>query len=202
MDEVQQDAKGTFASDHPALQLDNSRSSTTKPKGSLLKMASSLSIQGSTHHSVQESTLRVEARYPSPIATKTSMTGKSDVTDAAGSVADALTLVDEAVSNVEGHLIQVTPTPTNMPYDMQSEMDKAVEMTLNGNRVTQQEVKRMTEFDPESRWEKQLLERLEFNQRLMKLGMIALLLMTIGGGVSIWANSPSMRRQDAEQRKW
>jgi hypothetical protein len=115
---------------------------------------------------------------------------------------DALTLVDEALSGAEGHLIQVTPTPTDVPHKMQNEMNKAVEMTLSGNRVTQQEVKRMTEFDPESRWEKQLLERLEFNQRLMKLGMIALLLMTIGGGVSIWANSPPMRRQAAEQRKW
>lgn len=99
-------------------------------------------------------------------------------------------------------MIQVTPTPTNVPYEMQIEMDKAVEMTLNGNRVTQQEVKRMTEFEPESRWEKQLLERLEFNQRLAKLGMIALLLMSIGGSVSIWVNSRPMRIQDAEQRKW
>jgi hypothetical protein len=130
------------------------------------------------------------------------MTDESDVTNAVWSIPDASTLVDETLFGAGGHVIQVTPTPTNVPYEMQIEMDKAVEMTLNGNRVTQQEVKRMTEFEPESRWEKQLLERLEFNQRLAKLGMIALLLMSIGGSVSIWVNSRPMRIQDAEQRKW
>jgi hypothetical protein len=130
------------------------------------------------------------------------MTDESDVMGTVGSFVDPSTLIDEALSDFGKHLIQVTPTPTNGPQKMQNEMDEAVEMTLNGNRVTQEEVKRMTELDPESRWEKQLLERLEFNQRFMKLGMIALLLMTTGGGVSIWVNSRAMRRQDAEQRKW
>lgn len=130
------------------------------------------------------------------------MTDESAVTGTVGSFVDASTLVDEALSDFGGHLIQVTPTPTNVPQKMQNEMDEAVEMTLNGNRVTQQEVKRITELDPESRWEKQLLERLEFNQRVMKLGMIALLLMTLSGGVSIWVNSRPMRRQGAQQRKW
>ncbi|KAG7530166.1 hypothetical protein FFLO_05214 [Filobasidium floriforme] len=149
----------------------------------------------------QLATLETETRSLSPGTTTNPSLNKPDFTASIGpdgSVTDASTLVDRALSSKRGEMIQVSPTTSGIPREMREDLYKAKEISWNGKPVTREVVERMIEDDPEYKWEKQVSAGQKFHENLKDLGE-GFLRLTFGvvGGYALWRSYKRNQRENA-----
>jgi hypothetical protein len=152
----------------------------------------------------QLTTLETETRSPSPGATTKPSLNKPDFTASIGpdrSVEDASTLVDRALSGKGGEMIQVSPTTSGIPREMQEDLNMADKMFWNGKPVTREDFETMTETDPEYQWERQMLAGDNFREGLKGVGKGLLVIVSgVLVGRSAWRRYRPMRRDNTPGR--